>query len=566
METSFRIVILSSAAPRDIARLSQRINQEVPEAQVCGVLYERRPSKSLRQRIVAFVNNLRGRDFITYAGSRIAVAFLASFASAGTRLLHFVHAGKPEPAVDESLEAIAAVNGFKLFITPDCHSPAALAFVQSLDADLGIVYGARILKPQLFKIPRLGSINIHKRKVPDYRGGGPVGLWEMLDGQKEIGVTVHEVEEQLDAGAVINAATIRIEPYDSLQSLALKAHVVANDLIVRSVADYARGTVQPKPQQGESRMFKNPRPQQLALYKKQLESQRRRFQPVRGRSTIKLLARTIGGLPFAAIRNWRRRARRQFPLMILFHHVITDRPHSHGIPTDHFVKHVEFLRKYYRIVSLSNAIEMLRTNSVTAPTVVLTFDDGYGDNYLTLRAIRESMDIPMTLFVSTQHVESGAPFANDIGREGTEFKPLTWEQLKQMHAEGFEIGSHTRTHFDCGSRNVAALHNEIAGSRDDLEKHVGKPVNYFSFPLGHPENMSPEALELASKTYPYVFSAYGGANFPLKNGTGKHLRRWAHVSDLWELELSLQEFLEFVKPAVEVLPTLIERELKPSTT
>ena len=57
-------------------------------------------------------------------------------------------------------------------------------------------------------------------------------LWEMLDGQREIGVTVHEVEEKLDAGAVINAQTIPIEPFDNLTSLALKAHVVANDLLV----------------------------------------------------------------------------------------------------------------------------------------------------------------------------------------------------------------------------------------------------------------------------------------------------------------------------------------------
>ena len=63
----------------------------------------------------------------------------------------------------------------------------------------------------------------------------------MLDGQPEIGVTIHQVTAQLDAGHVVNAATIPIEPFDTLTSLALKAHVVGNDLLVRSVADYAHG-------------------------------------------------------------------------------------------------------------------------------------------------------------------------------------------------------------------------------------------------------------------------------------------------------------------------------------
>ena len=98
-----------------------------------------------------------------------------------------------------------------------------------------------LLKPELFSLPRLGCINIHKRKVPDYRGGGPVGLWELLDGEREIGVTVHEVTAELDAGAIVNRAVVPIGDLDTLESLALKAHVVGDDLIVRSLAEIAHG-------------------------------------------------------------------------------------------------------------------------------------------------------------------------------------------------------------------------------------------------------------------------------------------------------------------------------------
>jgi peptidoglycan/xylan/chitin deacetylase (PgdA/CDA1 family)/folate-dependent phosphoribosylglycinamide formyltransferase PurN len=541
----FRVLIFSAAEPSDIAKLARRINREVPEAHVCGVLYERRPGKPLEKRIQGFVRNLRQPQFIKYAAGRIANNTLDRLKQVGSRALQFVHAAAPSMSAGEDLEAACASLHCQLLVTPDYHSEESLAFARNLGADLGIVYGTRILKPQLFTIPRLGSINIHKRKVPDYRGGGPVGLWELLDGQSEIGVTVHEVVEKLDAGAIIHAATIPIQDFDTLASLSLKAHVVANDLLVRSVSDYARGTVRPTPQDGQGRVFRNPSPQQLAEYEKQFAANRPRFSPGRGRSSLNLSVRSLAGLPIVTMRNRFHRRNGRFPVMILFHHIVTDRPHSHGVPTEHFMKHIAFLRRHYDIVALRDAIEMLRTNTVRRPSVVLTFDDGYADNFLTLRAIRERFDVPMTLFVSTSHITNRSPFAHDIGREGAAFTPLMWDHLRQMQNEGFEIGSHTRSHFDCGSRDMAALHSEIVGSKEDLERHLGKPVDMFSFPFGQIENISPEAQKLANETYSYVFSAYGGSNFASADGSIKHLYRWPHANDVWELELTLQAFLDF---------------------
>ncbi len=512
---------------------------------MAGILQERRPGKSLRKRVSTFAKNLKQRDFVKYAAGKVvqnAGRKLTGLAEAGLR---FVHAGRPVYPAAESMNDVSQELGCRYLVTTDCHSQEALDFVRSLGADLGLVYGTRILKPCLFTIPSLGSINIHKRKVPDYRGGGPVGLWEMLDGQPEFGVTVHEVEEKLDAGAVINAATIAIEPFDDLTSMALKAHVVANDLLVKSVADYARGTVHRAPQHGESRMFKNPSPQQLAKYEEELARRRPGFRAARGRSSAKLLARSIVGTPVVAARNWIRRSRGRFPVMILFHHLVADRSHALGMSTTHFLRHVEFLRKFYQIVSLSEAIEMLRTNNVKAPTVVLTVDDGYRDNFLTLRAIRERIDLPITMFVSTAMLNSQGRFPHDVRHGNTGFETLTWDQVAQLQREGFEIGSHTRTHFDCGSTNVAALRDEIAGSKQDLERHLGRPVDQFSFPFGLPKNISPEAMKLAGENYTYVSSAYGGSNFAPADGVVRHLRRWAHPNDLWELELMLQGALEF---------------------
>ena len=544
MQTPFRVVIFSGADAGHILQLVKRIHREVPEARVCGVLCERRPAKPLSKRATGFVRNLKQRGFIRYASLKIARSIRQQASKAGTAFLHFVHGGSPapSPAVDP-LQIFESLN-CPFQITTDYHSEQSLAFVRSLQPDLGIVYGTRILKPSLFSIPRLGSINIHKRKVPDYRGGGAVGLWELLDGQTEIGVTVHEVTEKLDAGAVVNSATIPIEPFDSLTSLALKAHVVGNDLLVRSVADVARGTLNLTSQPGTGRMFKSPSAPQLLQYERQLAACRSAYKPSGSRPLPKMIAKTLLGLPSVTIRNWGRRLRGNFPVTILFHHIVADRPHRMGISTEYFLKHVEFLRKHYEIVSLRQAIAMLKANDVKRPTVVLTFDDGYRDNYINLRAVVEETGIPVTMFISSDHISREAEFKHDLEFDSPGFLPLTWGQLKQMQRDGFEIGSHTRTHFDCASDDIAALENELVGSREDLEASLGERVEFFSFPFGLPENISPEAATIAARTYEYVLSAFGGDSAKLNDGDVKHLRRWCHPNRLWDLELQIQGALE----------------------
>jgi hypothetical protein len=120
-----------------------------------------------------------------------------------------------------------------------------------------------------------------------------------------------------------------------------------------------------------------------------------------------------------------------------------------------------------------------------------------------------------------------------------------------LQKQGFEIGSHTRTHFNCGSDNSINLHSEIVGSKEDLETQLGTPIEYFSFPFGLPENICSEASQIAGRTYSYIFSAFGGRNTAARPHTElKHLKRVCHCNDLWSLELQIQGVLE-KEPAFE---------------
>ncbi len=554
---TYRVVVFSSLAPYAVMRLVSRVHEEAPGAQVCGVLYERRVrGKPLRRRLVEFLRNLRDPAFVAYAAARAWRAFLSPFARLGDAALRFLHASgakAPPPASFglEDLSAFCAKRDCSLFVTADLHAPESLEYVRALRADLGLVYGTRILKPALFEVPREGSINVHQRKVPDYRGGGPIGLWELLDGQTEIGVTVHRVAERVDEGAVVRATAVAVEPYDTLRSLALKADVVGVDLLARAVADFARGAAEERPQQGPGRTFRNPQPQQLRRYEKQLAARRPRFRPRPGRSAWKLLARTLLLAPYVCVRNWVRRARGSFPVLVLYHHVITDRPYCNGIPTELFLRHVEYLQRYYRVVDFPQALEMLKAGRVDEPTVVLTFDDGYGDNYLSLRAVMQATGVPVTLFVCPEHIEEQREFEHDVRWGLPGFRPLTWDEVRGLDRERAQIGSHTRSHFDCGSTDAALLERQIVGSKADLEERLGHEVSLFSFPWGQPPNMSPRATELARQTYPCVCSAFGGENHAGAGERPWHVRRCPHPDTLWELELTLQSALE-LKPVPEL--------------
>jgi peptidoglycan/xylan/chitin deacetylase (PgdA/CDA1 family) len=299
------------------------------------------------------------------------------------------------------------------------------------------------------------------------------------------------------------------------------------------------------PEQDTAPVFESRGSKGLASQESEIAPRQLSYRVKRGRPGWKLLLRTLFFMPYLIVRNWIRRFRGSFPVIILYHHLVTDRPHYMGIPTQLFLRQAKFLRQHYRIVTLSEAVEMLRSGRVKAPTVVLTLDDGYRDNFISLRAVTEVTDIPATLFVCAENVDLQREFNHDLKIGVRNFPPLTWDQIEYLNQAGFEIGSHTRSHFDCGSNDIQALQQEIIGSKVDLEHRLGIKVRFFSFPWGHPANMSAEALQLARATYSHVCSAFGGGNFPSRDDQLWHLRRVSHPNDIWELELALQFVLDF---------------------
>lgn len=110
------------------------------------------------------------------------------------------------------LEEFAGKLKIPIYKVENYHTEKTMNLLREANADLGILYGTNIIKEAVFSIPKLGSINIHQGLAPVYRGG-PTIFWELFNGEKEIGITVHFVAAKVDTGDIILQKTVPLE-YD----------------------------------------------------------------------------------------------------------------------------------------------------------------------------------------------------------------------------------------------------------------------------------------------------------------------------------------------------------------
>ena len=111
-----------------------------------------------------------------------------------------IRAADAAPGCEYTRAAIEARPNVRLLEVADIHADDALQATRSFAPDLGLSLAAPILRRSLFAVPRLGTVNLHKGKVPDYRGMPPA-FWELWNDAHSVGCTVHWVDDKLDTGA-----------------------------------------------------------------------------------------------------------------------------------------------------------------------------------------------------------------------------------------------------------------------------------------------------------------------------------------------------------------------------
>ncbi len=130
--------------------------------------------------------------------------------------------------------------------------------VCALEPDLGLIYGSPILKPELFEIPRLGTLGIHHGKVPEYRGNKTT-FWAMYNGEPVAGVTIQRVNKGLDTGSIVKTGEVKAYRR-AYQVVFRELEVLGIELYIQAILEVKYGVADFKPQTGvKGKLYRNPK-------------------------------------------------------------------------------------------------------------------------------------------------------------------------------------------------------------------------------------------------------------------------------------------------------------------
>jgi len=150
------------------------------------------------------------------------------------------------------------------------------------------------------------------------------------------------------------------------------------------------------------------------------------------------------------------------------------------MPEDIFTWQMNYLKdNHYRIISMEMLIEYLAYNkALPKKSVVITIDDGYKSVYDVAFPVLKQYGFTASLFIYTDFVAGGSA--------------MTWQQIRQMKAAGFEVGSHTLSHADLAIKRpkenekdyIKRITHEIVHSKEILDKKLNQDTRLFAFPFG----------------------------------------------------------------------------------
>ena len=122
--------------------------------------------------------------------------------------------GKPDPVKQKALQLGIPVRQHTSFKAPEVREE----FV-ALNADLAILaFVSYIVPPQVFSVPRLGSICFHPSLLPKYRGASAIN-WALIKGESVTGLTLFWVDKGIDTGPILLQKQVKVEPDDTTGSL-----------------------------------------------------------------------------------------------------------------------------------------------------------------------------------------------------------------------------------------------------------------------------------------------------------------------------------------------------------
>ena len=180
--------------------------------------------------------------------------------------------------------------------------------------------------------------------------------------------------------------------------------------------------------------------------------------------------------------------------VVLMYHSVGDNPEFFTVRAGNFDKQMAYLvkQKFNVITAPSLSVMLAAKQPIPPKTIVITFDDGYEDNYIQALPILKKYQLPAAVFLITDRISR-----TNTTRRGHTFPMLNWEQIRAMDASGLvEFYPHTHTHPKLPTILPEAITKEILTSRQILQEQLGGKRDIFAYPYGQ---CRPDAVEILKK-------------------------------------------------------------------
>ena len=190
-----------------------------------------------------------------------------------------------------------------------------------------------------------------------------------------------------------------------------------------------------------------------------------------------------------------------------YHQFLEDCDSRLCIPPALFDQQMNYLRENgFRAVTMDDLAGFLQyRKALPKKSVIITIDDGYRSAYDVAYPILKRYGYAATLFIYTDYV-------------GVSNKAITWDQLREMKADGFQIGSHTISHSDLTMKKegeseegyLARMEKELIDSKQIIDAELTQDTMAIAFPFGRYDE---SILALAQEAgYRLGFSVEKGGN------------------------------------------------------
>jgi methionyl-tRNA formyltransferase len=157
-------------------------------------------------------------------------------------------AGRGQKLSQSSVKQFALQNGLLVLQPEKLKDHLFAEELTSLKPDLFVVVAFRMLPELIWKIPQLGTFNLHASLLPQYRGAAPIN-WAVINGETKTGLTTFLIDNKIDTGSILLSHEVDISPDETAGELHDRLMLMGGQLVVNTVVLLASGEINPVPQE-----------------------------------------------------------------------------------------------------------------------------------------------------------------------------------------------------------------------------------------------------------------------------------------------------------------------------